>query len=134
MEAQQQVFVREAVVTYRRHRGVPLPKGETSVANDSVAAELLRALIPDGPAERFVVVALDTGGRPQAWATIGMGGLASPSRQPPSCASSSSPAARGSSAGTTTRATGLTRRLTTSCSRRSSKAPPPRSGSSSSTT
>lgn len=73
----QHVFVREAVVTYRRHRGVRLPKGETSVANDQVAAELLRALIPDGPAERFVVVALDTGGRPQAWATIGMGGLTS---------------------------------------------------------
>lgn len=75
MQTETMTFVREAVVTYRRRR-VRVPMGGP-VIDELGAARIARRVIPDGPAEHFIVLALDSRNEVQAWATIGIGGLSS---------------------------------------------------------
>lgn len=60
----------EAVVTYKRTES-KLPTKALTNSND--VAELLRLILPDGPQERFVAIALDARNRPTAWSTVAIG-------------------------------------------------------------
>ncbi len=61
---------KEAVITYRRTE-TDLPA--TALRNSKDVTNALRELIPDGPQERFVAVALDARNRISAWSTVAMG-------------------------------------------------------------
>lgn len=61
---------KEAIVTYRRTE-TELPSH--ALRDSADVAKALRELIPDGPQERFVALALDGRNRITSWSTIAMG-------------------------------------------------------------
>lgn len=74
-------FVREAVIAYRRRQDGPAVPA-TQVTDSRLAAEVLRTAIPDGPQERFVVLALDARNVPIGWHLVAVGGLNAASISP----------------------------------------------------
>lgn len=70
---------KEAVVVYKRTES-DIP--ETVMRSSADVAEALRAILPDGPQERFVAMALDNRNRITAWTTVAMGGGAICSVEP----------------------------------------------------
>ena len=71
VSALEQVVLREAVVVYRG-RGKKL-RHTVSVTAPQTAATVLRGILPEGPQERFVVLALDARNIPIGWTTIAVG-------------------------------------------------------------
>ena len=70
---QSEATVRECLVLYKRRKRHRVPQQAVSAAE--LAADLFVRVIPDGPREHFVVLALDAKNVPIGWWQIGVGTL-----------------------------------------------------------
>ena len=68
-------YVREAVIKYRRSQ-VAVPS-EPLASPENVYEMIVQGdLLPDGPQERMVAIAVDVRNNPLGWTIVGVGGLA----------------------------------------------------------
>lgn len=70
---QSEASVRECLVLYKRRKRHKIPQDAVHTADR--AAALFTNVIPDGPREHFVVLALDARQVPIGWSQIGLGSL-----------------------------------------------------------
>jgi DNA repair protein RadC len=70
-------YLREAIITYKRSTAKV-----TRVTSSRDVVPIVRELIPDGPAERLIVLGLDSKGMVISWHLAGVGGLSSVGVEP----------------------------------------------------
>jgi len=69
--------VRECHLVYRRGKGIATGLHGGRISSSRDATPLIRKVIPDGPQERFIAIALDAKNKPIAYALVGAGGMTS---------------------------------------------------------